>query len=188
MRWWCGGGVAWGYGAGLMAESLPKRAWAIAVHYRWELHRYLLRRMGRSQEVEDLEQEIYLRLLRMDQMECVREPLAYLYTVASNVVADYTVSQRQKAHVTVDSEAIESWANDPDRALPDNLAERIDLERQLDRALSELPPLQAKALILHYQEGLYCEEIAARLGLSPKSVDKYLARGKGRMRQLLWDL
>ena len=171
-----------------MNEPLPKRAWALAVHYRWELHRYLLRRMGRAQEVEDLEQEIYLRLLRMDQMECVREPLAYLYTVASNVVADYTIAQRQKGHVSVDSEAVEDWASDPEKALPDTLAERINLERRLEQALQELPPLQAKALILHYQEGMICQEIAAQLGLSPKSVDKYLARGKARMRQLLWDL
>jgi RNA polymerase sigma factor (sigma-70 family) len=171
-----------------MNEPLPKRAWALAVHYRWELHRYLLRRMGRAQEVEDLEQEIYLRLLRMDQMECVREPLAYLYTVASNVVADYTIAQRQKGHVTVDSDAVENWANDPEKALPDNLADRMNLERRLEQALKELPALQAKALVLHYQEGMYCEEIAAKLGLSPKSVDKYLARGKARMRQLLWDL
>ena len=123
-----------------MKEPLPKRAWALAVHYRWELHRYLLRRMGRAQEVEDLEQEIYLRLLRMDQMECLREPLAYLYTVASNVVADYTVAQRQKSHVSVDSDAVESWANDPEKALPDNMAERMHMERRLEQALKELPP------------------------------------------------
>ena len=42
--------------------------------------------------------------------------------------------------------------------------------------------------MLQNQQGMICEEIAAQLGLSPKSVDKYLARGKARMRQLLWDL
>ena len=172
-----------------MKEILPKRAWAIAVHYRYELHRYLLRRLGRAQELDDLKQEIYMRLLRMDQVECLRQPLAYLYTVASNVVADYTIAERQREHViTADSDALEDWANDPAKALPDSLAERMSLERQLDQALKELPPLQAQALVLHYQEGLTCEEIANRLGLSVKSVDKYLTRAKVRMRQLLWDL
>lgn len=171
-----------------MKETLPKRAWAIAVHYRWELHRYLLRRMGRAQELDDLKQEIYMRLLRMNQAECVREPLAYLYTVASNVVADYTIAERRQGHVTADSDALEDWANDPAKALPDNIAERISLERQLEKALKELPPRQAQALVLHYQEGLNCAEIAKKLGLSVKSVDKYLTRAKVRMRQLLWDL
>lgn len=171
-----------------MKETLPRRAWTIAVHYRCELHRYLLRRLGRAQELDDVTQEVYMRLLRMDQAECVREPLAYLYTVAAHVVADYTIAERQQGHVTADSDALEDWAADPAQALPDDIAERISLERQLEKALKELPPLQAQALVLHYQEGLYCEEIARRLGLSVKSVDKYLTRAKVRMRQLLWDL
>jgi RNA polymerase sigma-70 factor (ECF subfamily) len=171
-----------------MKEALPKRAWSIAVRYRYELHRYLLRRMRRSQELDDLKQEIYMRLLRMDQAECVREPLAYLYTVAGNVVADYTISERQHGHVTVDSDALDEWANDPAKALPDDLAERVNLERQIEKALQELPPLQAQVLVLHYQEGLTCDEIAKRTGLSTNSVDKYVTRGKTRMRELLWDI
>jgi RNA polymerase sigma factor (sigma-70 family) len=170
-----------------MNETLPKRAWAIAVHYQRELHRYLLRRLKRPQDLDDLKQEIYMRLLRMDQMECVREPLAYLYGVAANVVADFTLAERQQGYITVDSAAVENWANDPAKALPDDLADRMSLQRQVERALKELPPLQAQALVLHYQEGLYCEEIAQRLGLSPKSVDKYLARAKARMRAFIWD-
>lgn len=169
-----------------MKETLPKRAWAIAVHYRYELHRYLLRRLGRAQELDDLKQEIYMRLLRLDPKECLKEPLAYLYTVASNVVADYTIAEQQRGHVTADSDALGEWANDPAKALPDDLAERMSLERQLDKALKELPPRQAQALVLHYQEGLKCAEIAKRLGLSESSVDKYLTRAKVRMRQLLF--
>ena len=174
-----------------MKELLPKRTWAIAVHYRYELHRFLLRllhRQGRAQALDDVMQEMYMRLIRMDQDECVREPLAYLYTVAAHVVADYTISERKHAHVTADSEAVEEWANDSSKALPDDIAERTNLERQLDRALKELPRLQREALVLHYQDGLKCDEIAKRLGLKESSVDKYLTRAKVRMRQLLWDV
>jgi RNA polymerase sigma factor (sigma-70 family) len=170
-----------------MKATLPQRAWTLGIHYRRELHRYLLRRLRRHQDLDDLKQEVYMRLLRMDRMECIREPLAYLYSIAANVVADFTLAERRRYdRVTPDSDAVEHWADDPAQALPDDIAERTSLERELESALNQLPPLQAAALVLHYQEGLSCEEIAKKLGLSPKSVDKYLARAKARMRILLW--
>lgn len=129
-----------------------------------------------------------MRLLRMDKIDCIREPLAYLYTIAANVVADFALSERRRHdRVTPDSDAVEHWADDPSQALPDDIAERTSLERQLENALAQLPPLQAAALVLHYQEGMSCDEIAKKLGLSPKSVDKYLTRAKARMRILLWN-
>jgi RNA polymerase sigma factor (sigma-70 family) len=170
-----------------MKATLPQRAWTIGIHYRRELHRYLLRRLRRPQDLDDLKQEVYMRLLRMDKMECIREPLAYLYTIAANVVADFSIAERRRYdHVTPDSDAVEHWADDPAQSLPDDIAERTSLERQLESALKQLPPLQAAALVLHYQEGMSCDEIARKLGLSPKSVDKYLTRAKARMRILLW--
>jgi RNA polymerase sigma-70 factor (ECF subfamily) len=170
-----------------MGEPLSKRAWAFGVHYRRELHRYLARRLRRREDIDDLTQEVFLRLLRIDHADCVREPLAYLYGIAAHVVADFTISERQHAHVTADSQAVEDWANDPSQALPDDMADRMCAQRQLEAALKRLPPLQAAVLVLHYQEGLYCSEIAQRLGLSPKSVDKYLTRAKTKMHVLLWE-
>lgn len=170
-----------------MKATLPKTAWAIGFHYRRELHRYLVRRLRRQQDLDDLKQEVYMRLLRMDRMDCIREPLAYLYSIAANVVADFTLAERRRHdRVMPDSEAVEHWADDPNQALPDDIAERTSLERELEKALKQLPPLQAAALVLHYQEGMSCAEIAKRLGLSDKSVDKYLTRAKARMRMLLW--
>ena len=170
-----------------MNATLPQRAWILGLHYRRELHRYLLRRLRRPEDLDDVKQEVYMRLLRMDRVECIREPLAYLYTIASNVVADFTLAERRKyGHVTPDSDAVEHWSDDPAQALPDDIAERTSLERQLEKALNQLPPLQAAALVLHYQEGMSCDEIATKLGLSSKSIDKYLTRAKARMRILLW--
>ncbi|GFE79650.1 hypothetical protein GCM10011487_16500 [Steroidobacter agaridevorans] len=171
-----------------MKATLPQRAWTLGVHYRRELHRYLLRRLRRPQDLDDLKQEVYMRLLRMDRMDGIREPLAYLYSIAANVVSDFTLAERRRHdRVTPDSDAVENWADDPSQSLPDDIAERTSLERQLEDALKQLPPLQAAALVLHYQEGMSCDEIAKQLGLSPKSVDKYLTRAKARMRILLWN-
>jgi DNA-directed RNA polymerase specialized sigma24 family protein len=43
------------------------------------LHRFLSRRMGaRRAEAPDLVQEVYLRLLRLDDIDAIRNPQAYL--------------------------------------------------------------------------------------------------------------
>jgi RNA polymerase sigma-70 factor (ECF subfamily) len=145
-----------------------------------------LRRLRRAQDLDDLKQEIYVRLLRMERMDCVREPLAYLYTIAANVVADFMTAERRRQHVASDSEAVDNWAADPSQAVRD-VADRVSVELQLEQALNQLPAAQAAALVYHYQGGLSCEEIAEKLGLSTKSVDKYLTRAKAKMRLILWE-
>src|SRR5688500_8747662 len=103
-----------------MKATLPQRAWTIGIHYRRELHRYLLRRLRRPQDLDDLTQEVYMRLLRMDRMECIREPLAYLYSIAANVVADFTLSEpRRHAPGTPDDAAVEARRGDAPHAVPD---------------------------------------------------------------------
>jgi RNA polymerase sigma-70 factor (ECF subfamily) len=121
----------------------------------------------------------------MERMDCVREPLAYLYRIAANVVADFVMAERRRQHVASDSEAVDNWVADPSQAVHDDVAERLSMERQLEQALEQLPSAQAAALIYHYQGGLSCDEIAEKLGLSTTSVDKYLTRAKARMRLIL---
>ena len=155
--------------------------------YPRELHRYLLRRWRDPQGVKELAQELHMRLVRMDaELPLPDEPLAYLYTMASNVIAERTEAEANRDWVEFDSETIEDWASDPNNALPDDMAERLDLERTLEGALQQLSSKQREVLLLRYQHGFSIQEIAERTGLSVTSVDKYITRGKTRMRQLLW--
>src|ERR1700721_1445913 len=57
---------------------------------RWNrsLFQFLRRRVRSSVDVQDLAQETYLRLLRVDLTE-VRKPLAYLLQVASHVALEW---------------------------------------------------------------------------------------------------
>jgi hypothetical protein len=58
---------------------------------RWNrnLLRFLGRRVRTSVDIEDLAQETYLRLLRARDLGSVRNPQAYLLTVASHVVSEW---------------------------------------------------------------------------------------------------
>jgi RNA polymerase sigma factor (sigma-70 family) len=167
---------------------VPRFAGAAAQRYARELHRYLLRRLRRPQDVDDLAQEVYLRLLRLDEAKCVEKPLAFLYGVAAHVVADFRLqANAEEVHLTFDEKSVEERSERPAEIWPDELAERIALERHLDWALKQLPPTQAAVLLAHKRDGFSYEEIAKRLKLSVNTVEKYLTQAKAKLRTLSWD-
>jgi RNA polymerase sigma-70 factor (ECF subfamily) len=157
-------------------------------HYRRELHRYLMRRLRKPQDVDDLAQEVYLRLLRHDESKCVHKPLAYLYGIASHVVADYRIGEEHdREHLMFDSDSEENWTEEPASVLPDDMADRLNLQQQLERALAQLPPTHAAVLLAHKRDGLSYEEVAEKLHLSIHTVEKYLTQAKARIRTMPWE-
>jgi RNA polymerase sigma-19 factor, ECF subfamily len=156
--------------------------------YRRELHRYLMRRLRHPQDVDDLAQEVYCRLLRLDDEKCVHKPLAYLYGIASHVLADYRIEvEQEREHITVDSETVEEWSDTPSCVLPDDLGDRLNLQQQIDRAMAQLPPTHAAVLLAHKRDGMSYEEVAERLDLSIHTVEKYVTQAKARVRTMAWD-
>jgi RNA polymerase sigma-70 factor (ECF subfamily) len=170
-----------------MKSLLPKQAWQVAAQYKRQLHTYLLRRLGKAQNVDDLAQEVYLRLLRIDDADYMRTPLAYLYRVASNVLSDWNEIEQREGHVTADSGEIDRWSESPEAAWPENPADRLELTEQIERALAQLPPLQATILVLFEQEGLTYQEIAKELEISVHTVEKYLTVARARIRTVRWE-
>jgi RNA polymerase sigma factor (sigma-70 family) len=153
--------------------------------YDKQLYRYLVRRMPRPQDAEDLVQEVYLRLLRVDSSKRVHKPLAYIYGIASHVVADYRSDARQEHAVLCEHEE-EEYEGGPELHM-DDLIDRLNLQQQLERALSQLPRTQALVLLAHKHHGLSYEEVAAELGLSIHTVEKYVTQAKARIRTMTWE-
>lgn len=156
--------------------------------YRRELHRFLMRRLRQPQDVDDLAQEVYLRLLRLDDEKVIHKPLAYLYGIASHVLADHrTGVEQERECITVDSEIIDEWCDTPSCILPDDLADRLNLQQQIDRCVAQLPPTHAAVLLAHKRDGMSYEEVAARLDLSIHTVEKYVTQAKARCRTMAWE-
>lgn len=137
---------------------------------------FIRRRVRRADDASDLTQELYLRLLRADRTELIRNPEAYLYTVAVNLLREQAVLDRRWAHT------VEAADPPSDPALVDFCTpeEQVDLQGRLSRAadLVEMLPAKFRAvLVLQYRDGLSYEEIAARLGVSTHLVKKYVMQG-----------
>jgi RNA polymerase sigma-70 factor (ECF subfamily) len=154
--------------------------------YRRELHRYLMRRLRRPQDVDDLAQDVYERLLKLDDERVVHKPLAYLYGIASHVVADHRTDESARCKCVVEHDGTDDWLDQPSCVLPDDMADRLNLQQQIDRALAQLPPTHAAVLLCHKRDGLSYMETAKKLGLSPFTVEKYLTAAKARLRTMEW--
>jgi RNA polymerase sigma factor (sigma-70 family) len=142
------------------------------------LRRFLARRRaGSTADIDDIAQEVFLRLLRYNRSELVDCPQAYLYKIAANVSAEW--SSRSRRRMPHNSE----WLND--------LADTFDPEEELggdaknaeiERAINELPARFREILRLHFGEGMQREQIAVHMKLTRKIVKRDLARAYATLR------
>jgi RNA polymerase sigma-70 factor (ECF subfamily) len=142
-------------------------AWADEWHD--DLVRFLLRRRASPSDAEDLAQEVYLRLLRVDRTDLVRQPRSYLLRIAANLLHEWRLkAQQARPHETAALDGLEA-SDDPEHAA---IAERR--RQYLAAELMRLTPLERAALVLQIREGLSHEEIAARMNVTPRMVKRYL--------------
>jgi RNA polymerase sigma-70 factor (ECF subfamily) len=92
--------------------------------------------------------------------------------VAANVAHDFRLRQLQ--WTPIEAEQLEEPAPDPG---PEQLLDTEYRNRRLAEMLATLPALSRAALILHSQEELTYDEIAARLGVTRRVVKRAIARG-----------
>lgn len=164
------------------AFGLLERAFA---RHSPELYRYLLRRLRRPADADDLTQEIFERFLRSDGIGKARNPQAYLFAIAANVVIDTRLAEGRSV-VLYDSPTADSQARTlPDAALePD---ERMSLAEELKAALAQLPDMHRAAFLLTKWEGLSVKEAASRMNLTEGSVMVYVCEARAKLRTSLKD-
>jgi RNA polymerase sigma-70 factor (ECF subfamily) len=156
--------------------------------YAGALHRFLARRLKRPQDVDDLAQEVFIRLLRLERPELVRKPQAYLFSVAANLVREFRIrADKEHEQLDYDSDAADEAADQPAQVLPDELAERIAIQQQLERALAQLPAMQRAVLLLVKRDGLSHKEVARKTGIHVRTVERYVMEATAKMLTMEWD-
>ena len=156
------------------------------------LLRYLLRCRGCNQDADDLAQEVYLELLRVESPQAVRQPQAYVYRIASHVVYRFKRRRRRDSDVvTFDSAALEQLGQRTGETAygeqADEASGQLDAERELERLLAKLPPLHQAIILMRKRDGLSYAQIAKKLGISVHTVKKYLHRAMVQLRDANWD-
>jgi RNA polymerase sigma factor (sigma-70 family) len=131
----------------------------------------------RGADLEDVAQEVFLRLLRYERAELVEHPQAYLYKMAANVAAEWALRARSRLphepkwllELTAESQ-------------PDEDAERDAASEEIERVLQRLPARQREMLKLHFAEGLGYAQIAERMGSSQRIVKRQLVKSYATLR------
>src|SRR5258708_6721834 len=145
------------------------------------LRRFLTRRRaGSAADIDDIAQEVFLRLLRYDRAELVDHPQAYLFKIAANVSAEW--SMRSSRRLPHDS----AWLTE----LVDALSPEVELEKEgvdqtLRAALETLPSRAREILRMHFGDGMTHPEIAVALGVTRKIVKRDTARAYAELRAKL---
>jgi RNA polymerase sigma factor (sigma-70 family) len=142
-------------------------------HHSW-LQGWLRKKLGNTFDAADLAQDVFMRLLRKKEAEpdqALREPRAYLTTIAHGLVVEHW---RRR-------ELEQSWlallATMPEQEVPSPESRLIFLEAliSIDQMLASLKPQIRTAFLLAQLEGLTCPQIAERIGKSVATVERYIA-------------
>jgi RNA polymerase sigma-70 factor (ECF subfamily) len=153
-------------------EALLDARWAaLYEQYRPLLYRSAALMVGAA-DAEEVVQETFERAMREAKFfDEVREPVAWLRTVAARRALDRLRSRRvwERLHLRPPSEnALQPW-------------ERADLAV----ALKRLPARDRVVVVLRYFQDASYEEIAAATGSAASSVGPILTRARARMREEL---
>jgi RNA polymerase sigma factor (sigma-70 family) len=147
------------------------------------LRRFLANRLRRgSADVSDLVQEVFLRLLRVNHHESIRNSEAYVYTIAFHVLHQHTLRESAIPRALDITALIDEIATAPER----DPASQADLRQRLNvlqAALEQLSPKARTVLLLHRRDGYSLEEIGEKLGISRAMAAKYLGKALIHCRQ-----
>lgn len=153
----------------LMALYLTKRG---------AVERFLTARLGNKDEAEDVLQELFLKLSRVDPAQDVQNLSGYLFKMALNLAHDRR-RERSRARAR-DSDWVEARymmagpepvADIPSAESGYHAKQRI---AAVHAAIEELSPQCRRVFVLHKFEGLSHEEISRQAGISRSTVEKHM--------------
>lgn len=150
------------------AQILPHEA---------DLRHWLLRLGVKAHELDDIVQDVYCRLLRLERFDHIEDPRAYLFRCARNVLLEQVRRSKVVSIMTVqnlDELGVADLGPNPESAA----SSRAELVRVLG-LIEGLPERCGQVFELRKVHGLSQAETAKALRLSENIVEKETAKGLG---------
>jgi RNA polymerase sigma-70 factor (family 1) len=140
---------------------------------RQALHRYIQRFVGSSETAKEIVQEAFLRTYR--QRESVTTLRAFLFSTARNLAANEYRHRR-----VMERGALGHFGDSRVKTEHESLETEVlrdERNRLIQEAIDRLPPQCRAAFALRVFHECSYKEVADRLGISAKTVEKHIARG-----------
>ena len=151
-----------------------------------DLVRFIARRLRSVVDARDVAHEAYVRLLRIKRKDLIRDPQAYLFRIAVNILYEFQL--QKKADAIGLARCAQCETAEADFGHPEQDVEALQARKRIEAVLGELSPKCRAVFILYRRDGLSYKEIGAQVGISTNMVKKYLARGLRHCRRHLAEL
>jgi RNA polymerase sigma-70 factor, ECF subfamily len=146
------------------------------------------RMLGSNSDVEDIAQQVFIRVWKSARRYVPRAKFTtWLLKITRNLVFNELRRSRRRPHVPLQSEpgAEDPPLKDDMNLAPDASLLELELQRQIEEAILQLPESQRMALVLRRYEQLSYEQIAEVLDLSVPAVKSVLFRARTELRSRL---
>ena len=147
--------------------------------HRDEIVNFIAVRIADADEAKDMVQDLFLRLLRRQQLVTPQTMNSLVYTMVHHAIADYYRRRRVR-------EEYEHYLRRRDDVgeIESVISARQLMER-MERSLSRLPEASGRIYRLHIYDGLQVSDIAQQLSLPYKQVENRLGQARKMVRRHL---
>ncbi|NQZ06838.1 MAG: sigma-70 family RNA polymerase sigma factor [Algicola sp.] len=144
--------------------------------YNGDLLAFLRKKMFNANhaDIEDVMQEVYYRLARYPKIDAIDNLKAFLFKTAENALIDRARSAKSRQaehHVSLDVQPVEQESVHMERTIEGE--QKLILLKQ---AILMLPEKTRHVFLLSRFEAQTYPQIADRLGISVKSVEKHMSK------------
>lgn len=146
------------------------------------LKAFLRRFMHRPDDIEDIAQEAFIRAFKVEQDSTINHPKTLLFTIAKNIALNELRTKSRRV-----TDYIEECSSPPEMvgATVEEELEALDKLETYCVAVDNLPPQCRRVYLLRKVHGLRHKDIAEKLNISLRSVERHLQKGAIRCRDSL---
>ncbi|MBW2366355.1 MAG: sigma-70 family RNA polymerase sigma factor [Deltaproteobacteria bacterium] len=138
------------------------------------LHKFLSHHLDSKEEVDDLSQDVYLRVvqhLRPDK----KTSWTYLKTIAINLLNDrFRLRKARESYPIFSIDDMDQFEVASEAASPEQILQAKQLFLMFRQVVENLKPNSRRAFMLHRVRGLTYKEIAQEMGISRSMVKKHI--------------
>ncbi|MDX2248795.1 MAG: RNA polymerase sigma-70 factor [Bacteroidia bacterium] len=147
-------------------------------NYYEAIRNFLYYKSGEMELAEDLTQEAFLILWKKRESINPDKAKSYLYTIANNLFLNEI--KHQKVVIRFQQQPVSNTLFES----PQFLMEAEEFKVKLEKAISDLPEKNRSVFLMNRVEKMTYKEIADRLSLSVKAVEKRMHKALTELRKL----
>lgn len=155
-------------------------------YVRWTLSQFV----PHHHDIEDLLQDVFLRVFRACGTYQPQAKLTtWLFTIARNVALNSLRKKSRRCEKVLHDDGryarFDKALAAPSNEIPNQLAERSEVQAVVRVAISQLSPRQQRAVQLAYDQGMSHRAIAGSMDTTPEAVKSLLRRTRCNLRDSL---